>query len=356
MDYEEEQPVTDANRFLQPVDTELVLDDEPAEVQMEWIEVQGHCIAANRNSLYYMKLDTIPQTISAESAAVYEYTYADGRSRKIYSCEAPEDAGFWMNELKATEEHVYWVKTENGETILQQMNPVTGEVKEICRNPRGGGMTLSAGQHWILWYDDISYNEETALMVYDEREDSTYILQDHIVNSAVQGRPSVEGRIVSYLRMAGDAQELVRWDAVSHEIIESTGFSYEQEINWACGNEKYAVWIDSLPGSINGRNGQLCVYRDEDESLLRLNLPQGMDDIFSFNLMGDRVFINVSGYGLLIYDINDEKLQWPEYDHQGNVLIPTVISTCTETGETEAWYLAEVPGKEQGESRIVKIQ
>ena len=62
----------------------------------------GSCIAGNQNYSYYTRCTMIPMSNAALRAEVWQYDFATEEAQLLYVYE--DEEGFWINELKATEE------------------------------------------------------------------------------------------------------------------------------------------------------------------------------------------------------------------------------------------------------------
>ena len=293
----------------------------------------GSCIAGNQNYSYYTRCTMIPMSNAALRAEVWQYDFATEEAQLLYTYE--DEEGFWINELKATEENVYWAFMKGEYTAIQAFSLKEQEVRTIYEKKEYNGFSLTAGDGKLVWYDETGDEEdaETELCIYDEKEDCITRLQDGIIRVSPYDRIYIEDGICSYLRIRGTNKELVRYDLEAGSEVGFIAVNKAEMIESIQANGEYYIWVDEAYGS--GKEGNLCIYHCDDGLMERIEVPDLECKIFSINLMRAQVIVNFSETGLgqqgnggiYIYDIEERELWKPEYDRSaGNVVAPTVIN------------------------------
>lgn len=293
----------------------------------------GSCIAGNQNYSYYTRCTMIPMSNAALRAEVWQYDFATEEAQLLYVYE--DEEGFWINELKATEENVYWVFMKGEYSAIQAFSLKEQEVRTIYEKKEYNGFSLTAGDGKLVWYDETGDEEEAEieLCIYDEKEDCITRLRDGIIRVSPYDRIYIEDGICSYLRIRGTNKELVRYDLEAGSEVGFIAVNKAEMIESIQANGEYYIWVDEAYGS--GEEGNLCIYHCDDGLMERIEVPDLECKIFSINLMRDQVIVNFSETGLepqgdggiYIYDIERRELWKPEYDRSaGNVVVPTVIN------------------------------
>lgn len=292
----------------------------------------GSCIAGNSTHCYYTQYDMIPMSNAASRAEIWQYDFETKDAQLLYTYEAAE--GFWLNELKATEKNLYWVLLEDGNAEIQAFSLEGKKISTIYEKKEGTAFVLTAGDEKLVWYDDVTdeNGQKVELCFYDEKEKNIVRLEDEFDLLSPHDRIHVEDEICSYVRMHKNDKELVRYDLQERRELGYVQIEKSEFIESIEANQEFYIWVDEAYGS--GKAGKLCVYHCKENLLEKIEVPDLNCEIFSVDLIGDQVIVNLSESGIeyqgtggiYIYDIKERKLWKPEYDRSaGNVVIPTVI-------------------------------
>ena len=108
-------------------------------------------ITANEDTAFYLLAQEIPMAQEMCAVKLCARERSSGQETVVY--EYTNDAGFYLNELEATDGNVFWVRRENGKQTVERLDLAAGTVQVI--EQYGGAerdILLQSDGKYLTWY------------------------------------------------------------------------------------------------------------------------------------------------------------------------------------------------------------
>lgn len=124
------------------------IQEIPIHLEAGWIAGD---IAANEDTAFYLLAREIPMAQEMCAAKLCARARSSGQETVVY--EYTSDAGFYLNELEATDGNVFWVRREKGKQTVERLDLATGAVQVIAQygEPESDILLQSDGKY-LTWY------------------------------------------------------------------------------------------------------------------------------------------------------------------------------------------------------------
>lgn len=240
------------------------------------------CVAFG-NKVYYLVNFTKPMSNAAERSELYEHDMVTGTSSLLCSWVDPET--YWMNELRADGDMVYWTRlTTDERCILEGFDLRTQEIYQIYSARHL--IVLGGDNEYLAWYDavttdyvDTVFYDMSARQVFSQRQDAMYL--DN------WDRLSMRDDKLLILRGDDDAYTFSLLDVKTNEAENLFVWPQENGCVTPQLSEKYVVWRDDFGGTL------IYVYDIEKAQILDIDTKElGIRSVFSIRLVDNLVYLN----------------------------------------------------------------
>ena len=108
-------------------------------------------IAANGDTAFYLLAKEEPMAQDMRAAKLCTYDLESGEEEVVY--EYTNDDGFYLNELEAVADCVFWVRTEGVQRAVERLDLATGDVQVIEQYGEGeSDILLQSDGKYLTWY------------------------------------------------------------------------------------------------------------------------------------------------------------------------------------------------------------
>lgn len=241
-----------------------------------------YCVAFG-NKVYYLVNFSKPMSNAAERSVLYEYDMVTGIRSLLCSWEDPET--YWVNELRAGADMVYWTRLTTDERCLLEGFDL--RTQEICQIYSARYLIVLGGDNeYLAWYDavttdyvDTVFYDMSAGQVFSQRQDAMY-LDDW-------DRLSMHDDKLLILRGDDDTCTFSLLDVKTNEA--ENLFVWPQEKGCATPqlSERYIVWREDFGRTL------IYIYDIEKDQIFEVDTKElGISNVASIRLVDNLVYLN----------------------------------------------------------------
>lgn len=299
-------PVMEFQKAEDEEDSYSVLE-ETLEIPDGWADGD---ISANDQSIFYIAAEYQPMGNSMLKARIMKY---DMESESTSVCfEHENDAGFYLNELEATSEYLFWVHTENENKKIECLNLAEGEISVVAETPFNDAILLQSDENFLTWYEGTG--EAAALWAYNINNRKTFLVSDQIVRGHSYTRAQINHGITWFVSQQSGQKWVHIYDLNQKKELEKIQMEADMTIFQASADEQFFLY-SILPQ--DRMDYRIFVYDYVNENLFLANTH---DDayVFSFHYFDKKIFINERNTNsIVIRDIEHmtEQAFMDEQDH-----------------------------------------
>lgn len=254
------------------------------------------CLTNNQNSLFYTVETPLLQSNLIKNIEIYQKNLHDNEEKLLYI--ELNNYGFYINELTATENYLFWYKYLSGKTCIEKFNIKTKEITKVIEfDDSPGVIRLSTDGTFLTWCDYSSDN--IRIFVYSIEKEDIYFLDEEFIypSSPYQKLSIFEGKIAYYKSNKQDISQIVVYDLNNNKCIGRLNLNLPQDNvpTRICINNNYISYqIDVVPSQIDviiEENHDLYAFNYKNNKLIQVN---STDDLYIFDyiLIDDVFFIN----------------------------------------------------------------
>lgn len=203
-----------------------------------------------------------------------------GKESLVHRFDKPE--GFYINELISTNDHLFWVEMEPGWKI-QKYSISSKEISTVkASDDMSQSILLSSSESYVIWYET-AQNGNISLYAYDILDDEIKLISEDIVFN----REPIKDSLVTYVTRPAEIFIFNVYDLAENKLIAEIDVEREY-IGGPTANSTYCMWTMS---PFYG-NADLYAYDLSNDQMIQVNDMNDVLDIFSWDLINDKVFIN----------------------------------------------------------------
>ena len=121
-------------------------------------------IASNSEMAFCLLAEEDPMSLDMRSAKLCAWNLYSGEMTVLY--EYTNEEGFYLNELRAAADEVFWVRTEGGQCTIERLDLVTGDIQVIEQYAQGAyDILLQCDGMYLTWYH--LADEMTSIQGYE---------------------------------------------------------------------------------------------------------------------------------------------------------------------------------------------
>ncbi len=243
------------------------------------------CITAFGNSIYYSIYELQHMGQRSVCTEVYRIDTVTGQKNKV--CRI--DGGpHWLNELTATENALFWVIIEGSETRIERYDfekGTIGVIKAFSLESKPS-ISLCANQDYVTWFE---YAKGTPSLYSCSRSgNDVRLISDSISSQSEFTRAYIKGGLTAFRETKNGIEYFCIYNLGSRSYLKQIRIPDKSPaVNLQADNE-FVVWQDSYGWEKNS----VYSYSLKNDKLERIIQPASGIDVFSFDLMGDLIFIN----------------------------------------------------------------
>ncbi|MDO4541808.1 MAG: hypothetical protein Q4C00_03130 [Bacillota bacterium] len=218
-------------------------------------------IAFYNDTFYYALTKTDPMGENMVACDIVAYNTITQESEVVFT--VPNEK-FWLNELKATENALFWVMEENREYRIETLDILNNEVSTVKVLEQGGGVLLETDGEFLTWYE--YQGDDSVLNAYDisAKTEKTIITTKN--SQSPYTRCPVNNGVIAYFAPESDYQRLSLYDLKAEKLIKDIFISADFKVAQPQGNRNFVLWVEENEAY---PNTPIYVYSlDRDELLL----------------------------------------------------------------------------------------
>ncbi len=259
--------------------------------------------------VYYMVKHFDEKTSDLQYVDVYKYNIESGNTKKIITIK---DATFAV-EISATKDYLYIDQTIDGQMIVKRYDLDGKEAKTTYgTNTYFSDSIFGLGGNTLSWY---SFEKEAGseIQIIDEKT-------GRIITPKLKGEDiCIPGARITMVKDNIIIPRKKRYNYAFSEYNINTKQEkelfdvYISKLNNYKANEEYVGW--------GIQNEQIIgVYNKKDKSISKIKLYEYYLHYFSFNLIGDYLFVSTDGDDIYVFDLINKT-----YSKFGETFMPAKV-------------------------------
>lgn len=268
-------------------------------------------IAAGESTLYYVVSKDQFMGNFMLAAQIIAYDVETGEENICYQHDASQ--GFYLNELEAAGDFLYWVRVENGDTFIESMDTLSGEITVVEEMPGYlNPVLLQTDSAYLTWYED--RDETSSIQGYEIEKRKRIVIAETVKQGFPYTRAIINDGICAFVSEESGKQYINIYDVRKGEVAEKFKIDDDMELFSLQADRERCVYSVLEDGAVNS---EIFAYDYDDKKTSMIN--EGEDTyVFSFHLMDGKVYINERNQNcILIRDADDlsDVVLMDEEDH-----------------------------------------
>lgn len=240
------------------------------------------CVAFG-NKAYYLVNFSKPMSNAAERSVLYEYDMVTGISSLLCSWEDPET--YWVNELRAGADMVYWTRLTTDERCLLEGFDLS--TQEICQIYSARHLIVLGGNNkYLAWYDAVT-TDYIDTMFYDMSTKQIFSGREEAMYLGAWGRLSMHDDKLLILRRDDDTCTFSLLDVKTNEAENLFVWPQEKGCVTPQLSERYVVWREDFDRTL------IYIYDIEKDQIFKVDTKElGISNVSSIRLVDNLVYLN----------------------------------------------------------------
>lgn len=247
-----------------------------------WVEGD---IAANSTNIYYVAAQERFMGNDMVQAQIISCSRNDNETKICKDYKDPN--GFYINELEATEDYLFWVRSYRNNTVIECMDLISGEILVVEENKNYlQPVLLQSDGSYLTWY----YVEDGQAYVkaYDIEQKETMIIAYNVELEFPYMRAEISDGIYSYASVENNKKYINIYDINDNSKIAKFEINSDAEIFRIEADAERCVYSLFLDGVVDNR---IFIY-DYSSNETYLGNDSEEAYVFSFHYMNGEIYIN----------------------------------------------------------------
>lgn len=171
-------------------------------------------IAANRDTAFYLLVKEEPMALTMQAAKLCAWELKSGEENVVY--EYASD-GFYLNELEAAADGVFWVRTEGEQRTVERLDLATGDVSVIERyGEEENDILLQSDGKYLTWY----CGETASIRGYEIASETLFDVAQQVRVDVPLVRANVIDGICAYAVDQGGKTTIQVYDLAAQKVLQ----------------------------------------------------------------------------------------------------------------------------------------
>lgn len=279
-------------------------------------------IAANEKTAFYVLAEERPMAEDMLKIKIYAHDWNASQEKPIYDYES--DRGFYINELEAVSDCIFWVRAESGQIFIEKMDLLSGEIQIIEKyDDNMGDILLQTDGKYLTWY--LISNENARVRGYDIQKKQLFNIVEAVSVSFPYGRANVVDGICSYVTEEEGMPQINIYDIKAARLLHEIELEQGAELFNIAADSKRCVYSLFHSGELDQR---IFVYDYAGEKQTVFNEDQAMY-VFSWHYAGDDLLFNERNSNSIVTEDIDTREKNVLLDEEEHLF---VLSSITANG------------------------
>lgn len=264
----------------QTQETKDSVQEIPLSLEEGWIAGD---IAANENTVFYLLAQEVPMAQQALRAVkLCAYDLASEKETVVY--EETNEEGFFLNELEAVADGIFWVRTEGGQQTIEKLDLATKEVQVIEQyGQEAGDILLQSDGKYLTWY--CTAGETASIQGYQAAENALVPVAEKVVPLA---RANVVDGICAYVVEEGDQTVIQVFDLAAQKVLQKIPLEKGTALFQVIADRDRCLYSLAQQG-VMGQ--QVFVFDYADGETTVVNEDESLH-LFSWSYAGGTLYLN----------------------------------------------------------------
>ncbi|MDY3014968.1 MAG: hypothetical protein SOR61_07290 [Evtepia sp.] len=261
---------------------EAYVQEIPIHLESGWA-VGG--IASNGDMAFCLLTEDVPMTLNLRSAKLCAWDLLSGAETVLY--EYTNADGFYINELQATANEVFWVRTEGEQCAIERLDLATREVQMIEQYNWGGyDVLLQCDGSYLTWY---RLSDETAFIRgYEIATGTLFDIAEEVVADFPFIRANISDGICAYAVDQGGERKIQVYDLFEKKQLREIPLDADIALFNIVADRERCLYSILKENTVDYR---IFVYDYGDGKETVINEDESMY-VFYWNYDDGRLFLN----------------------------------------------------------------
>ena len=206
--------------------------------------------------------------------------------------------GFYINEMRASSDRLFWVISENGTVSIQEMDLLTGDIRDVeFYDDMQEDILLQTDGAYLSWI--LPSEEGSIIRVYDIIDDSIFDLTKDADISFPYARANISDGICAYPTTENGVTVINVYDIVNQQILHEIEIEENAEIFNVVADKDRCIYSVFKGEAIDHR----LFIRDYNDAETQVLNESNEWYVFSWAYDGGELFINDrNSNSIIVYD------------------------------------------------------
>lgn len=231
------------------------------------------------------------------SAKINAIDLVSHKEKTLHTIE--NSRGFYINELTALPDKLFWVQSKDGQVSIEEMNLDSGKIRTVESYDGENDILLQTDGKYLTWF--LINGDKTCLKVYDTEKSDLFILSEDIETAFPYARANVVEGICSFPTKEYGKTVIKVLDLETRAVINCFELEQEHEIfNIVADKQRclYSLLKDGAP------DWKIHVFNYSDKTEDEINSSEEYY-VFSWQYPKGKLFINERNTNsIIIHDVS----------------------------------------------------
>lgn len=239
-------------------------------------------ITANGDTAFYLLVKEEPMAQSMQAVKLCAWDLKSGQENVVY--EYASD-GFYLNELKAAEDGVFWVRTEGEQQAVERLDPTTGKVKVIEQyGAEEKDILLQSDGKYLTWYCE----ETASIRGYEIATENLFDVAQQVRVDFPFVRANVIDGICAYAVDQGGKTTIQVYDLAAQKVLQKIPLEGSTALFNIAADRERCLYSYLQEGAMDQR---IFVYDYADGKETVVNEDENLY-VFSWSYDDGQLFLN----------------------------------------------------------------
>ena len=242
-------------------------------------------ITSNGEMAFCLLSEEDPMTLDMRSAKLCAWNLDSGEMTVLYEYTNAE--GFYLNELRAASDEVFWVRTEGGQYTIEQMDLATGDIQVIEQyNQNAYDVLLQCDGMYLTWYH--LADEKASIQGYEIETGTRFDISKEVCVNFPFVRANVIDGVCAYVVEQQGERAIQVYDLVERKQLQEIPLDADTALFHIAADREWCIFS---PLRENVMDQRIFVYRYADGKKTVINEDESMY-VFSWSYNDGRLFLN----------------------------------------------------------------
>lgn len=224
-------------------------------------------------------------TLDMRSAKLCAWNLYSGEMTVLY--EYTNEEGFYLNELRAAADEVFWVRTEGGQCTIERLDLVTGDIQVIEQYAQGAyDILLQCDGMYLTWYH--LADEMTSIQGYEIATGTRFDIAKEVCVDFPYVRVNVVDGVCAYVVEQQGERAIQVYDLIEKKQLQEIPLDADTALFHIAADRERCIYS---PLRENVMDQRIFVYHYADREKTVINEDESMY-VFSWSYDDGKLFLN----------------------------------------------------------------